>query len=169
MELKWQVQIVSGLQQIHYPNEPPDSDLLVCIGTDEADNMQGTSSDDAMNGLRGDDTMFGFAGNDFVTGGPGDDTMNGGSGDGQMDGREGNDNINGDSGHDIILGGTGADILKGSSGNDLISHFFSGVTPSRPDGSKDTIDCGSGTDDRAWINVSRDGDTAVNCETVVAG
>ena len=37
-----------------------------------------------------------------------------------------------------------------------------------PDGSKDTIDCGSGNDE-AWINVSQDGDTAVNCETVHAG
>ena len=33
------------------------------------------------------------------------------------------------------------------------------------DGSKDSIDCGSGNDE-AWINISQDGDTAVNCETV---
>ena len=37
-----------------------------------------------------------------------------------------------------------------------------------PDGSKDTIDYDSGIDE-AFINVSGDGDTAVNCETVNAG
>jgi Ca2+-binding RTX toxin-like protein len=99
--------------------------------------------------------------------------MSGGSGDDDMDGDisqvpgGGNDNINGDSGHDTIQEFLGADILKGSSGNDRIFHSTSDL-PAIPDRSKDTIDCGSGIDE-AWINVSVDGDTAVNCETVHAG
>ena len=133
-----------------------------CTGTNDPDNMKGTSDDDAMSGLDGDDSMNGFAGNDQMFGGRGDDTMSGGSGHDFMLGREGDDNINGDSGDDTILGFRGADILKGSSGNDRIFHDFLRF-PVEPDGSKDSIDCGSGNDE-AWINVSQDGDTAVNCE-----
>ena len=121
-----------------------------------------------MSGFNGNDKMYGFAGNDQMDGGLGDDTMSGGSGDDFMLGREGDDNINGDSGDDTILGFRGADILKGSSGNDRIFHDFLRF-PVDADGSKDTIDCGSGNDE-AWINTSTDGDTAdSNCETVHAG
>jgi Ca2+-binding RTX toxin-like protein len=76
----------------------------------------------------------------------------------------GKDNINGDSGDDTIQGFLGADTLKGSSGNDRIFHDLDFLS-TNPDLSKDTIDCGSGNDE-AWINISRDGDTAINCETV---
>ena len=139
-----------------------------CIGTDEPDNMKGTSEADDMSGLNGNDKMNGFAGNDQMDGGPGDDTMSGGSGHDFMLGREGDDNINGDSGDDTILGFRGADILKGSSGNDRIFHDFLRF-PVDADGSKDSIDCGSGNDE-AWINTSTDGDTAAsNCETVHTG
>ena len=108
-------------------------------------------------------TMFGFADNDLMIGGDGDDTMSGGSGNDILDGNFGDDNINGNSGDDVLIGNFGADILKGSSGNDQISHVIRGSTVS--DNAKDTIDCGSGIDE-AWINISRDGDTAINCETV---
>ena len=51
----------------------------------------------------------------------------------------------------------------------MIESFMTSIRfPVDADGSKDTIDCGSGNDE-AWINVSQDGDTAVNCETVHAG
>jgi Ca2+-binding RTX toxin-like protein len=134
-----------------------------CNGTNDPDTMLGTANEDGIQGFEGDDRMFGFASDDALVGDAGDDTMSGGSGDDRMTGGGGNDNINGDSGHDEMSGGIGADILKGSSGNDKISHFLGPVT--RPDRSIDTIDCGSGNDE-AWINVSDDHDTAVNCETV---
>jgi Ca2+-binding RTX toxin-like protein len=76
-----------------------------------------------------------------------------------------NDKINGDSGNDLIEGGIGLDILKGSSGNDRIYQEYGGAFRINADGFKDEIDCGSGVDE-AWINISVDGDTAVNCETV---
>ena len=85
-----------------------------------------------------------------------------------MLGGNGDDNINGDSGDDAIIGESGADILKGSSGNDIIIHGTHGQREN-PDGFKDTIDCGSGNNDRAFINTSQDGDTAVNCERVHTG
>jgi Ca2+-binding RTX toxin-like protein len=134
--------------------------------------MKGTSKQDAMFGRNGDDTMNGFAGNDLMRGNSDDDTMSGGSGHDEMIGEDGNDKINGDSGNDIIVGIEGTDSLFGSSENDKIYHFASEslpVIPTRPDGSKDDIHCGSGIDE-AWINSSEDGDTAdSDCETVHAG
>jgi Ca2+-binding RTX toxin-like protein len=150
---------------IHCPNPPDDR----CEGTEEGDVILGTSKEDSISGLGGDDNMFGFASNDFLNGNDGDDTMSGGSGDDDMVGGNGDDNINGDSGDDAIIGGGGADILKGSSGNDRILHGgFRSDFPieTSSDGSQDTIDCGSGNNDVAFINVSRDHDTAINCETV---
>ena len=151
---------------IHCPTVPGTNQ---CVGTSFPDDMLGTSKDDEMDGGLGNDNMFGFAGNDKMTGSLDNDIMSGGSGDDNMDGdvrfvaAQGDDNINGDSGDDTIQGFGGADILKGSSGNDRIFHFISDLATFR-DSSKDTIDCGSGNDE-AWIN-TRDGDTAVNCETV---
>ena len=128
----------------------------------------GTSRDDTMSGSAGSYKMFGLAGNDEMHGGAGggNDIMSGGSGADTMFGNAGNDNMNGDSSDDFIVGGDNADILKGSSGNDKIFHWLDrGTSSVLLDGSKDTIDCGSGNDE-AWINTSFDHDTAVNCETV---
>jgi hypothetical protein len=56
-------------------------------------------------------------------------------------------------------------VLIGSSGTDQIYQSFLGSTATQPDGSRDKIDCGSGTDE-AWISTV-DGDTANgSCETV---
>jgi Ca2+-binding RTX toxin-like protein len=155
---------------INCPNQPPVPPFNInCIGTDDPDNMLGTANQDVMNGREGNDRMFGFSSNDQMDGGPDDDTMSGGSGDDILNGFIQNDNVNGDSGDDEIIGYFGADILKGSSGNDRIFHFATDNSlNTRPDGSKDNIDCGSGIDE-AWINTSQDGDTAISCETVHAG
>jgi Ca2+-binding RTX toxin-like protein len=156
---------------INCPNVPPPNPpgTANCVGTDNPDTILGTANEDFMIGQGGDDKMFGFARNDVMDGGTGDDTMSGGSGDDNMFGGNGDDNMNGDSGNDIVIGFRGADILKGSSGNDEIYHFGKSTPISEstlPDGSKDTIDCGSGNDE-AWINISQDHDTAdSNCETV---
>ena len=144
---------------------PPAGAPVNCVGTNEADTMLGTAKDDNMAGADGDDTMFGFARNDQMTGQLGDDTMSGGSGIDFMVGGVGNDKVSGDSGDDVIEGRTGSDTLKGSSGNDIIFHNDQ-LRPTFPDLGKDTIDCGSGNNDEAFINVGTDHDTAINCETV---
>ena len=60
-------------------------------------------------------------------------------------------------GPDFLVGAGGSDDLQGLFGDDTI--VASG------DGAADTIDCGEGTNDRAYID--RGLDTALNCERVV--
>jgi hypothetical protein len=68
----------------------------------------------------------------------------------------------------VLVGRDDADILSGGNGNDIIVHSSCTSAATLPDGSKDRIDCGPGNDE-AWINISSDHDTAINCETLHTG
>ena len=157
---------------IHCPNSAVVPPFFVnCLGTDNNDNMIGTTESDSMEARGGNDIMSGFGSSDRMFGGDGDDTVSGGSANDLANGNARSDNVNGDSGDDTVVGDFGPDTLKGNSGNDKIYQWVNdGVNvPTSPDGSKDTVDCGSGNDE-AFINTSVDHDTAAsNCETVHEG
>ena len=92
--------------------------------------------------------MLGSFNNDVICGGGNEDYIDGGS-----------DN-------DEIVGRALGDVLVGFEGSDLISSNDDKNTD--PDGYKDKIDCGPG-EDEAWVNITTDGDVAVNCEILHTG
>lgn len=97
-------------------------------GTARANRLTGTSRSDRILGLGGADRILGRGGNDCLFGGAGNDTLDGGAG---------ADHLNGGAGRDTIKGGAGADAITGGAGTDTIS---------ARDGTRDTIDCGTGRD-----------------------
>lgn len=120
------------------PSPPP---IGICVGTPRNDNILGLSSRDL---------ILGFSGND---------------------------NLLGKDGADFMAGGTGTDKVLGGEGDDLLNHGECGTATElgclvrlarEPDGSKDFLDCGPGTDS-AVINTSVDHDRVQNYERVIAG
>jgi Ca2+-binding RTX toxin-like protein len=145
----------------------------ICYGTSGNDNIKGTNQADSVFGEEGNDHITVGDGNDFVNGNGAtntnldDDNIAGGDGDDSLAGEEGNDRINGGPGDDKVYGGAGIDRINSGPGNDYLTHGYPG-TFAEPDGSRDVIDCGDGTDE-VYINVNVDHDSAVNCETVHSG
>jgi Ca2+-binding RTX toxin-like protein len=125
-------------------------------GTPGDDVLTGTEGRDFIFGKAGNDTIDGLAGSDFLFGQAGDDSVMGGDGVDYSWGASGNDTLAGGLGNDWLWAGWGADTLMGEDGNDRL---FSGVD----DAAVDSLDCGAGDRDRAFI---RAGDVAVNCEHV---
>jgi Ca2+-binding RTX toxin-like protein len=105
-------------------------------GTFGQDNLIGTNQNDRIYGLGAADTISGLAGNDDCYGGSGADTIRCGDG------------------NDRIDGGFGFDDLFGGPLNDTIS---------AADGFEDFVDCGTGTNDTAYVDNQ---DTVENCENV---
>jgi Ca2+-binding RTX toxin-like protein len=173
----------------------PTGPAFRCIGTGDADDMRGTLNPNTMEGRRGDDSMNGLSGNDKMygdipipfdtdlrtdndgmNGGTGSDLMQGGRGDDKIVGGTGNDFISGFNDinlapnpilgdDDEIRGNTGSDRIQGNggTGDDIIYHYTGSA---HSDLNQDTISCGTGQDE-AFINISNDGDTAMNdCEIV---
>ena len=106
-------------------------------GTNERDTLIGTIRPDQISGLRR---------GDYIDGMRGDDTLHG---------NQGNDKVVGRGGKDRVAGGLHRDALLGGSANDTIR---------AADGYHDTVDCGPGTNDTAYIDVTLD--TRKNCENV---
>ena len=94
----------------------------------DSDHLEGEKGDDTLHGEAGDDVLYGRTGADRLFGGPGDDLLEGGRGDDRLDGGPGSDEL---------VGGIGADRLQGGSGRDRITTV---------DGTRDSVDCGSGRD-----------------------
>jgi Ca2+-binding RTX toxin-like protein len=110
------------------------------VGTDEPDRLIGSPNNDK---------ILGHGGNDKIGGREGDDYIRGGGG---------NDYIEGHSGDDHIIPGPGADEhTKGGAGNDIME---------ADDGRQDNVECASGRNDHAYIDVRPDGDGFGNCEYV---
>jgi hypothetical protein len=114
-----------------------------CEGTNEADVLTGNSRENFIEGLMGEDYIAGKGAADRLFGGRDNDTVHGGGG------------------PDKILGGkhSDSDTMYGENGNDTIygvDEFSTGI---------DTIDCGEGTEDTAYVDVGQV-DDVVNCETV---
>ncbi|MBI5104791.1 MAG: hypothetical protein HZB46_07380, partial [Solirubrobacterales bacterium] len=68
------------------------------------------------------------------------DRLRGGADSDRLEGGGRDDDLRGDAGDDVLVGGNGRDRLRGGSGNDSIR--------ARGDGAVDTVDCGSGRQDR---------------------
>jgi Tol biopolymer transport system component len=81
--------------------------------------------------------VVGSARNDKLTGGKGADVLDGGAGNDKLSGGAGKDTLTGGAGNDTLDGGKGADKLSGGAGRDRLL---------AADGTKDTVDCGSGRD-----------------------
>jgi RTX calcium-binding nonapeptide repeat (4 copies) len=107
-------------------------------GTNGPDTLIGTTSPDQISALRG--------GDDYVDGMQGDDALYG---------NQGNDRVLGRGGKDRMAGGLHRDVLLGGSANDTIRAV---------DGYEDSVDCGTGTNDTAYIDLALD--TWANCENV---
>ena len=106
-------------------------------GTFGQDNLLGTNQMDRIYGLGAADTLSGLGGNDDCYGGSGFDEVSCGAGNDRMD------------------GGFGVDELFGGPQNDLIS---------AADGYEDNVNCGTGTDDTAYVDNQ---DTVhQNCENI---
>ncbi len=84
--------------------------VLVIVGTDENDILQGYASSYAYNE------------NETFYGGDGDDTVRGNRGNDIIYGESGNDNMYGNEGADILIGGDGNDHMEGGAGADLYIH-----------------------------------------------
>jgi Ca2+-binding RTX toxin-like protein len=120
--------------------------LLVGGGVALAKTITGTNGPDTLIGTISPDQISGLRGGDYIDGMQGDDTLYG---------NQGNDKVLGRGGKDRMAGGLHRDVLWGGSANDTIR---------AADGYADTVDCGTGTNDTAYIDVTLD--TRMNCENV---
>ena len=127
-----------------------------CEGTTKVDWMVGTDGPDDIYAHGGDDLVVAYGGDDLVYGGPGQDALYGKGGDDTIRGEAGPDYLSGEWGRNTMHGGDGQDIIAGDYGEDRIyggegddtieagSVYRASV--SEPDGFRDYIDCGPGTD-----------------------
>ena len=117
---------------------------------------------DTINGVDSrDDTICGLGGNDVLSGLGGNDTLWGDACNdrakrifGAQSGTDGNDSLDGGRGNDKLVGGKGTNKYKAGAGNDTVS---------ARNGKKETVDCGSGSKDRATIDRA---DKVKSCEKV---
>ena len=145
----------------------------VIRGTKNADVINGTDNRDFILGFAGDDQINAGGANDVVLAGRDNDTVDGGvlwggygndtlnavdNGRNRLHGGKGDDTVNGGAGRDKLWGGFGTDTLNGGDGNDVLHSLA-------PDGQVDTLDCGPGDHDVAWVR-SDEHDNVVNCEIV---
>ena len=114
-----------------------------CDGTARADTMRGSGADDRMSGKGKRDIMNGNRGADTMRGGEGADRMNSGFGMDKLFGDADGDTIDGGIGNDTINGGIGNDTINGGPGNDTVY---------ADDGQLDSISCGLGKADVAFVD-----------------
>jgi Ca2+-binding RTX toxin-like protein len=151
------------------------------------ESAEGGSSDDFMtlevldrppgtvllaSGGPGDDRITTGAGADHVSPGPGDDVVSTGGGSDQVSSSSGEDRLAGGAGADVLAGGAGRDVVTGGAGADRIGGGSAAdvlrggagrdVLVSR-DRVRDSVDCGSGSTDRA---VADRRDRVRRCERV---
>jgi len=81
---------------------------------------------------------------DYLVGTPNDDTMYGKDGKDELHARDGNDLLSGGRGNDLLEGQGGRDTMQGGRGNDVLYAWggTSGI---------DTLSCGAGRDDWAYV------------------
>ena len=116
-----------------------------CNGTANSDTMQGSGGDDRIFGRAGLDSISGNLGSDAISGEQSADRVRGGYGPDNLLGGSGNDVLNGDSSNDRITGGPGKDTVNGGPGNDTVF---------AADGQLDSISCGLGSEDVAFVDAA---------------
>jgi Ca2+-binding RTX toxin-like protein len=158
----------------------------VIAGTARPDYILGLAGNDQISAAEGRDFVYGGKGNDAIDGGPGLDHLFGGPGDdtitagngravawggygndtltagenglSRLHGGPGDDTLNGGSQRDFLWGGRGVDHEFGGDGNDVLHALAA-------DGQVDTLDCGPGDHDVAWLRAG-ESDVTTNCELV---
>jgi len=120
----------------------------------------GTAGNDAITGTNGDDVICGYTGNDKIRGNGGNDDLRGMGGDDQLRGQSGDDFMSGDQGKDTLNGGVGSDELNGGPDKDTLNST-DGIS-----GNDDVNGGHTGEGDTCLID---SGDTASNCDVVIAG
>lgn len=126
----------AALNEIRCANQNPGTEE--CNGTQKSDKIIGTNNRDEIFAKRGNDEVRARGGNDEVHGSFGDDNLSGGSGKDRIFDNE----IGGDT--DKAFGQDGDDFINVADGD-----------------SKDTVDCGSGTD---TVKYDRGDKIDNNCE-----
>ncbi len=130
------------------------------IGTDAGETITGTTGSDLLKGKGGNDKIAGLESDDCLFGNKQDDKMKGGDGDDLMRGGDNDDIVKGNAGKDDIRLNDGKDKANGGPGNDKIK----AQGQKRSEGGIDTVNCGSGDEDRTtvdpWDEVKK------NCEHV---
>ena len=95
----------------------------------------------------------------MIWGGDGNDTLTAGAnGLSRLHGGPGDDTLNGGSSRDFLWGGRGVDHEYGGDGNDVLHALAR-------DNQVDTLDCGPGDHDVAWLRAGEH-DITMNCEVV---
>ena len=122
------------------------------------DSVDGGFGFDRIFGGPDNDTIVAGDGGSIVWGGAGNDTITGGTGRNWLHGGLGDDTVTGGPLRDRLWVGAGVDTENGGDGNDVLHALF-------PDGQVDTLDCGPGDHDVAWIRQGEP-DVVVNCEVV---
>jgi Ca2+-binding RTX toxin-like protein len=118
----------------------------VRLGIPGGDGQAGENDDvqpdvERVTGTSFDDTIIGE-----TTAGPSQPNIfNGGNGADLLRGGDGNDTVNGGDGADTVIGNFGQDSLVGGSGNDDVRGADLNP-PTRPNGYKDNLNCGTGVD-----------------------
>jgi Ca2+-binding RTX toxin-like protein len=108
------------------------------LGTGEPDKLIGIPENDTLSGRGGDDRIAGRDGNDYVKGSGGTDYVRGNHGD------------------DHVIPGPQVDAwIRGGAGNDIME---------TDDGEQEQVECGSGLNDQAYIDVRSVRDGFANCE-----
>jgi Ca2+-binding RTX toxin-like protein len=129
-----------------------------CDGTNAADSMSGTTHQDCMYGYEGNDKLNGYGNSDILYGDLGNDTLNGGDGPDVFDDYAGTNMLNGGAGADTFFadfasyGYDEISKISGGTGNDIVYAH---------EGTKDTINCGAGTD---HVSVDQGLDVVRGCE-----
>jgi RTX calcium-binding nonapeptide repeat (4 copies) len=150
------------------------NDVLIALGApdclyggDGRDGLSGGAGNDMLSGASGSDRLNGGAGNDRLDGQSGSDRLHGGSAADRISGASGRDRLSGGSGRDGISGGPDADRISGGSGRDRLRGGSGNDRISARDGTRDNLNCGAGTNDRATVDAE---DAASStCETVNVG
>lgn len=108
--------------------------------------------------------VLGGSGSDVLTGEDGANTLSGGAGADQLNGLGGDDNLNGGTGSDVLSGASGDEVITGGPNPDKISGGSGDDVINAKDSSKDTIDCGTGSD---RVTVDAIDVVSSNCEQVI--
>jgi len=138
----------------------PGSDRI--LGLAGRDQLSGEGSADCIKGGLGGDSIGGGAGADHLEGGEDGDTLSGGEGADVVEGQAGSDELSGGEGEDTLLAGVGADSVRevgdGYHADETINVGSNRIDsgPGRDvvnsaNGSRDRVDCGTGTD-RALVD-----------------
>ncbi|MBP0003028.1 MAG: heme peroxidase [Cyanobacteria bacterium SBC] len=102
--------------------------VLMSLGKDDTEEMNGGVGEDSMLGMGGDDRIFAAAGDDAIAGNQGNDDLEGGLGNDLLMGGKAFDRLTGGEGNDILNGDCDGDTLMGGAGADTFAFGREGVT-----------------------------------------